>query len=50
VKIDEALNALQLTYNLILNKEEMSINAEPEIITKIDIELNNSFKLETILT
>jgi putative aminopeptidase FrvX len=49
VKIDEALNALQLTYNLILNKEEMSINAEPEIITEIDIALNNSFKLETIL-
>ena len=50
VKIDEALNALQLTYNLLLNKEEMAVNAEPEIITEIDIALNNSFKLETILS
>ena len=48
VKIDEALNALQLTYNLILNKEEMAINAKPEIITEIDLKLNKNFELETL--
>ena len=49
VKIDEALNALQLTYNLILNKEEMSINAEPEMIAgDVDISLKNEFNMELL--
>lgn len=49
VVISEAINAMELAYNLILNKDEVAINATPEVIFENETQNIGSLYRETTL-